>query len=165
MIRIRPSMPGDYWLFLDDLRQVEVDEFAALGTDSEHCMRLGLLAGGARTVFINEEPAAMFGIVDYGDYNFVWAVFTRAIERHPIAFLRESKRLADSFDREVVNYVDARNLKAVKWFQWLGFEVSDPEPYGPKGLLFHRFTNRSGLKHLEGAMVEVPADGEERKVA
>jgi hypothetical protein len=74
-----------------DLRQVEVDEFAALDTDSERCMRLGLLAGGARTVFINDEPAAMFGIVDYGDHNVVWAVFTRAIERHPIAFLRESR--------------------------------------------------------------------------
>lgn len=165
MIRIRATMPGDYWLFLDDLRQVEIDELAALGTDSEHCMRAGLLAGGASTVFINEEPAAMFGIVDYGDYNIVWAVFTRAIERHPIAFLRESKRLALAFDRAVINFVDARNVKAVKWFRWLGFEVSEPEPYGPQGVLFHRFTNRRDLKHLEDAMVEVLADGEDRKVA
>jgi hypothetical protein len=165
VIRIRPTMPGDYWLFLDDLRQVEIDELAALGTDSERCMRLGLLAGGARTVFINDEPAAMFGIVDYGDHNIVWAVFTRAIERHPVAFLRESKRLADAFDREVENFVDARNVKAVKWFRWLGFEVSEPQPYGPEGVLFHRFTNGGRLKHLESAMVEVLAEGDVRKVA
>lgn len=151
MIRIRPSLPGDYYLLLPDLREEEVREFEALGTDCEHCMRLGLLVGGAQTVFINEEPAAMFGIVDYGDHNIVWAVFTRAIERHPIAFLRESKRLADAFDCEVMNYVDARNVKAVKWFRWLGFEVSEPEPFGPHGVLFHRFTNVREARTAEAA--------------
>ena len=151
MIRIRDSLPGDYWLLLTDLRQAEVDELEVLGADSEECMRLGLLAGGARTVFIDEEPAAMFGIIDYGDHNVVWAVFTRAIDRHPIAFLRESKRLADGFGRDVVNYVDARNVKAVKWFRWLGFEVSAPEPYGPAGALFHRFTNARAAHQAEAA--------------
>ncbi len=165
MIRTRPTLPGDYWLFLDDLRQAEIDELAALDTTCERCMRLGLLAGGAQTVFINDEPAAMFGIVDFGDFNQVWAVFTRAIDRHPIAFLRESKRLADTFPCEVVNFVDARNVKAVKWFRWLGFEVSEAEPFGMNGELFHRFSNRRGLDHLEGAIVEVFADGTERKVA
>jgi hypothetical protein len=159
VIRIRASLPGDYWLLLTDLRQVEVDELAALGVDSELCMRRGMLAGGARTVFIDDEPAAMFGIIDYGDHDVVWAVFTRAIDRHPIAFLRESRRLAEAFDREVVNYVDARNEKAVKWFRWLGFDVSEPEPYGPAGALFHRFTNARGLEHLEGATVAVLEDG------
>jgi hypothetical protein len=151
MIRIRESLPGDHYLLLGDLRQAEVDELTTLGVDSELCMRMGLFAGGARTVFINDEPAAMFGIIDYGDHNVVWAVFTQAIDRHPIAFLRESRRLAEGFDREVVNYVDARNTKAVKWFRWLGFEVSDPVPYGPNGALFHRFTNARDAQHAEAA--------------
>lgn len=151
MIRIRDSLPGDYWLLLTDLRQAEVDELEALGSDSEHCMRFGMLMGGARTVFIDEEPAAMFGAIDYGDACVVWAVFTRAIDRHPIAFLRESKRLAAALDRTVINYVDARNVRAVAWFRWLGFEVSEPEPYGPKGLLFHRFTNARAARHAEAA--------------
>lgn len=151
MIRIRASLPGDCWLLLSDLRQVEVEELAALGVDSELCMRRGMLAGGARTVFINDEPAAMFGIIDYGDHNVVWAVFTRAIDRHPVAFLRESRRLAQAFDRDVINYVDARNVKAVKWFRWLGFDVSESEPYGPAGALFHRFTNARDVQNAEAA--------------
>ncbi len=93
----------------------------------------------------------MYGIINYGDHSVVWAVFTRAIERHPIAFLRESKRLADAFPCEVVNHVDARNVKAVKWFRWLGFLVSDPEPYGPNGALFHRFTNAREAQQAEAA--------------
>jgi hypothetical protein len=76
----------------------------------------------------------------------------RAIDRHPIAFLRESRRLADAFDREVVNYVDARNVKAVKWFRWLGFAVSEPVPYGPAGVLFHRFTNARDASTRRGGI-------------
>jgi len=157
MIRIRPTLPGDCWLLLADLRKAETDEFDALGVNSELCMRMGMLNSDARTVFIDDEPAAMFGIIPYEDHNVAWAVFTHAIERHPIAFLRESRRVADSFDCAIVNYVDARNTKAVKWFKWLGFHVWEPEPYGPHGALFQRFTNR--LQHLEGATVTVIADG------
>jgi hypothetical protein len=65
--------------------------------------------------------------------------------------LRESKRLAESFPCEVVNYVDARNVRAVKWFKWLGFEVSEPEPFGLNGELFHRFTNAREVHRAEAA--------------
>lgn len=140
MIRSRPTLPGDAWLFTD-LREPEVTELAALGVTSHECMRLGMMYSNAQTIFFNDEPAAMWGITAFEGHNVVWAVFTRAIDRHPIAFLRESKRLAESFHCEVVNYVDARNTVAVKWFRWLGFEVSAPEPYGLNGELFHRFTN------------------------
>lgn len=156
MIRSRPTLPGDSWLFTD-FRAEEIAEFAALGATSEECMRLGMLYSNAQTIFFDDEPAAMWGITAYEDHNVVWAVFTKAIERHPIAFLRESRRLADAFQCAVENYVDARNRKAVKWFQWLGFEVSEPVPYGIHGELFHRFTN--AREHLEGAEVAVIEDG------
>lgn len=156
MIRTRRTLPGDCWLFTD-LRDAEVHEFAALGATSEECMRLGLLHSDAHTIFFNDEPAAMWGITAFEDHNVVWAVFTKAIDRHPIAFLRESRRLAEAFPCEVVNYIDARNVKAVKWFRWLGFEVSEPVPYGIHGELFHRFTN--ARDHLEGAKVTVIEDG------
>lgn len=150
MIRSRPTMPGDRWLF-SDLRDEEVQEFQALGVTSEECMRLGSAFCDAQTIYFNDEPAAMWGISHFEDHNVVWAVFTKAIERHPIAFLRESKRLADAFTFEVVNYVDVRNTKAVKWFRWLGFEVSDPVPYGLNGELFHRFTNAREIRRAEAA--------------
>lgn len=140
MIRSRPTLPGDCWLFTE-LRDAEVLEFAALGVTSFECMRLGMLYSDAQTIFFNDEPAAMWGISRFVDHNVVWAVFTKAIERHPIAFLRESRRLAETFPCTVENYVDARNTAAVKWFRWLGFEVSEPVPYGANGELFHRFTN------------------------
>jgi len=40
------------------------------------------------------------------------------------------------------NYVDARNVKSIKWLRWLGFQLDEPAPYGVRGLPFHRFELR-----------------------
>jgi len=136
---IRESLPGDRWLILADLRDEEVTELAALGHSCDDCMRIGLAYSRSHTVLLSDEPAGMFGVMHYEDHNVLWGVFTRAIERHPIAFLRASREWIGALPVDVVNYVDARNTKAVKWFEWLGFEVSDPVPYGVNGELFHAF--------------------------
>lgn len=137
MIHIRPTLPGDSWLIRADLREAEVLELAALGHTCEECMTLGLASTGAQTFFIGDEIGGMFGVSD----GVLWGVFTNEIDRHPLAFLRASRRYISSLDIEVTNYVDARNAKAVRWFRWLGFDVSAPEPYGINGALFHKFTN------------------------
>lgn len=136
MVRVRPSLPGDSWLIRADLRQAEVNELAAIGHTCEECLRLGMLYSQAETIFIEEECAGMVGVME----GVLWGVFTKVIERYPIQFLRLSRRWIASLG-PVENYVDARNTQAVKWFRWMGFEVSQPVPYGIHGELFHRFTN------------------------
>jgi len=138
MVSVRPTLPGDTWLILGSLRAPEVAEFDALGVTSEDCMRLGLSMSEASTFFIEGEPAGMFGVADFGDYHVPWGVFTTAIDRKPIAFLRFAKRWMKNMKRPAVNYVDIRNERAVRWFGWLGFEVSQPVPYGMKGELFRQ---------------------------
>ncbi|MNC81827.1 hypothetical protein D3C75_1350850 [compost metagenome] len=39
----------------------------------------------------------------------------------------------------LTNYVDARNLAAIRWLQWLGFRMDSPVPYGPHRLTFRQF--------------------------
>lgn len=153
MIRSRPTLPGDRWLFTD-LREAEMAEGEAIGETSAECMRVGLLYSDAQTIFFNDVPAAMWGICHFPDFNLVWAIFTKEIERHPIAFLRESRRLKDAFTCDVENYVDARNVAAVKWFKWLGFEVSEPVPYGRRGELFHRFTHVCSAERARAELEE-----------
>lgn len=138
MVEIRPTLPGDSWLILANLRQSEVDELDALGVTSEQCMRYGLMCGNSSTVFINDEPAGVFGIIDYGSYQVPWAVFTQTIDKYPIAFLRAARRWAKGLDNTTVNYVDVRNARAVKWFAWLGFAVSEPIAYGLDGEPFNQ---------------------------
>lgn len=47
--------------------------------------------------------------------------------------------LLTRFDR-LENYVDARNVKSIRWLKRIGFIVHDPVPCGHAGLPFHRFT-------------------------
>lgn len=138
MVTIRPTLPGDCWLILSNLRQCEVDELTALGHTSEECLRLGLLYGDAHTVFIDGEPAGIFGITQYTDCAVPWAVFTPVIDQRPLAFLRACREWARHRCGTMVQVVDARNAAAVKWFTWLGFDVLEAEPLGLNGEPFHQ---------------------------
>jgi hypothetical protein len=43
----------------------------------------------------------------------------------------------------LVNWVDARNTAAVRWLQRIGFELDQPAPRGPAGVMFRRFSLRA----------------------
>lgn len=43
----------------------------------------------------------------------------------------------------LVNYVHADNDVAVRWLRRAGFKLHQPEPYGARGELFHRFEMRA----------------------
>ncbi len=138
MVDIRPTLPGDTWLILSNLRAAEVAELDALGVTSEECMRIGLSCSDACTMFIDGQAAGIFGLMDFDDYQVPWGVFTTVIDRHPIAFLRAAKRWALKLSGTTVNYVDVRNERAVKWFAWMGFTVSEPVPYGVNSEAFRQ---------------------------
>ena len=76
-----------------------------------------------------------------------WMVTTDHIASDPRGFLRASKAvLAEMLQRhhQLINYVDARNVAAVRWLAWLGFTIDEAVPYGPQGLPFHKFHMSAG---------------------
>ena len=38
------------------------------------------------------------------------------------------------------NFVDARNMKSIRWLKHLGYAVGPPVPFGVAGLPFHPFS-------------------------
>lgn len=97
-----------------------------------------------KTALIDGEVAAMFGMT--GDlllpHGSPWLVTTAAVERVPVAFVREGKQaLAEMRGLKPVleNFVAASYTRAVRFVAVLGFEIDAPQPLGPKGALFHRF--------------------------
>lgn len=137
---LREAMPGDTWLMLPNVRQADIDELAAMGATPEQCLRLGIQKSErATTIFLYGEPAGIAGIIDYGEYRLPWGVFTEAIERHPIPFLRASRAWMRGVNGLLLNYVDARQEPTIRWLQWLGFAVDEPVPYGVNSELFCRF--------------------------
>ena len=94
-------------------------------------------------VVTDSDVLAMFGVhqmVAGRDIHNIWMLSGAAVESHPIAFLRlcklELEALLECWP-VLVNAVDARYAKALRWAKWLGFEVLPPIPYGEKGLPFH----------------------------
>lgn len=141
MLVVRDSMPGDTWLMLPTVRQADIDELAAMGATPEQCIRYGIqLSTQCVTVFLDGEPAGVVGVIDYEDYRLPWAVFTTAIERHPLPFLRGAKQWLKGIEGYLLNFVDARNTVTIRWLRWLGFTLdSEPVAHGVHGELFHRF--------------------------
>lgn len=103
-----------------------------------------------KTGSIDGEPVALFGVVKqsiiYGGLGNPWLVGTPQLEDHAIAFLRRCKgHVAEMLRVAPVleNYVDTRNLRAMLWLDWLGFELDPPQPYGVLQRPFHKFHMRS----------------------
>jgi hypothetical protein len=75
----------------------------------------------------------------------VWMLGSDKIDEFPITFLRHNKEyiqdMAEGYDL-LVNYVDSRNKKSIRWLKWLGFEIFPAEPAGILGIPFHRFEKR-----------------------
>lgn len=91
------------------------------------------------------EPACAWGISQAAPLTWTghpWLLGTPLLDAHALRILRVSKDYVESarlgYDR-LVNYVDARNEKAVKWLGWLGFTLDPPAPWGVERRPFRRF--------------------------
>ncbi len=89
--------------------------------------------------------ACIFGIgvrSVLSDYGVPWMLGSEDVVRHARRFLRGSRdyiaEMRNKYSR-LENYVDARNVDAIKWLAWLGFTLEAPEPFGVERLPFHRF--------------------------
>jgi hypothetical protein len=97
---------------------------------------------------LDGEPVVVFSASPAGEpgMGVVWLLATQEIERHPIRFYRESKRMfrnvAEKYET-LINWVDQRNTLSLRWLKWLGFEIEEPEPWGVLGLPFYRVCYRN----------------------
>ena len=99
----------------------------------------------AWVALVDGEPACAWGIsraTVLSDAGHPWLLGTPLLDAHPLRVLRVSRRyLSEVRDQYsyLVNYVDARNEKAVQWLGWLGFTLDPPAPWGIGRVPFHRF--------------------------
>lgn len=126
------------------LRDGDAAELAALGISQEDGLRAALArAVWAETYLIDSAPAAIVGLgrsALVGGHGVPWLLTGPAVERHRKIFLRESRRQVARMLAEVrplVNWVHADYGRAVRWLEWLGFELDPPRPLN--GAPFRRF--------------------------
>lgn len=110
--------------------RLEVEEADEFGLGPLAVLRASVaLSDSARTLLIDDVPAAVFGVT-HGHRP--WALTAEVVDRHPVAFFKASKRLlADMLRRypRLEQCVDARYERAVAWLAALGFTIAtDPHP-------------------------------------
>ena len=116
------------------MRKADADEVrASSGRSPADAMIYSLRKSShAWTAMIDGRPEVMFGV---GDLNILagvgapWLLGTEAVERHYVAFLRNSVGFRDQLLRRypvMRNFVDDRNKASKRWLTWLGAVMSDP---------------------------------------
>ena len=82
-------------------------------------------------------------LLDAGAVGVVWMLTTDAILRHKKSFFMAAKEFFPTlFDRwgTLVNVIDVRHEKALRWGKRMGFVFAEPRPLGVEGLDFQPFT-------------------------
>ncbi len=128
------------------IRDADRDELAALYAQApeEILTQSFCLSKLCWTGLVDDVPICMFGVVELEPgTGRPWMIGTTLLEKHQIVFLRNCRDMVEAmhlcFDH-LENYVDARNKMVITWLKWLGFKFDAPEPLGPLGLPFLRFT-------------------------
>ena len=146
-VRIVPALPCHVPRIAENARKAdEVELWAAACKSPADVMNQALDKSVlAWTGFIDGNPVCMFGVTPGAPLSgcgIPWMVGTRHLDRYAVLFLRRCRPVVEEmlshFDL-LHNYVDSRNVRAVRWLKWLGFEMSEPKPYGPFGVPFHAF--------------------------
>lgn len=94
---------------------------------------------------VDGEVACMFGIVspNFLDLTaYPWFLTTPLVEKHSRQFARACKTLLPELlaaHPKLVGMVDARHVLSVRWLQWLGATLGEPQPWGVAGEPFHHF--------------------------
>ena len=143
---------GDAEHLADNLRQADRDEVEAStgSTDMLACIHASV--GGSlycwSAVDQDGRLVAMLGVVAADLLNGLgvpWMLGTALVDQQQRALVRLSRayipRMRQALPK-LVNYVDARNERAIRFLRHAGFYVARSEPHGPMGLLFHPFIMR-----------------------
>lgn len=146
---IRRPRAGDVEQLAALMRPADVAELLALGVSPRQALRDSLAASTlAWAVELDGELAALGGVTEGertsflgpADFYVVWLLTGDAVNHHPGAFWRASRRVIRALlERFPVlgNMVDARYSAALRWAARLGAEVCPAVPWGASGLLFH----------------------------
>lgn len=153
---IRPVQPGDVEQLAQAMRPEDAAEVladAGLGPLEALQRSLGN-SFAAWSAELGGELAAMFGLVEGPrssmlgppDYDRIWLLTGRAVERFPLAYVRTVRALLAALLQlhpVLACRVDGRYLAMVRMASALGAEIGPPEPWGASGLPFHLVIWRS----------------------
>lgn len=108
----------------------------------EHILKNWLKMNGVRIGYLEDgTPVMVCGVMKVGDIGSIGMLATRDVEKELRSFLILGRRWVDlqlKKYKKLANYVYSENTKAIKWLEWLGFDVEKHSGIGSKFLRFER---------------------------
>ena len=104
-----------------------------------------MVSRDAKAGLINEKTVCIFGIGSVyllGNTGIPWALTSVIEKRYIYLFMKVSKVYIDYWKEQyslLTNVVDSRNIEAIKFIRWLGFDIKPAVPFGPDKVPFHSF--------------------------
>lgn len=145
---MREILPHDIDNIARNMRKADLSEMHAAGfVDPDRVLR-SLVAQSAysRVAIVDGEAVMMFGVQAKSMLSrdgLVWAVAAdNALPRHRRLFLEHSPRYVKAMLRlfpKLTNHVHAPNRTAVRWLQFMGFRLGEPERHPYTGEMFRPF--------------------------
>jgi hypothetical protein len=146
-ISYRPATASEVQELVPRLRQADIDECEALFGEGSVLVTTmhGLRPEGVSFVAVrNGITIAVFGVCpgEKKGIGVPWMVGTDELDQCGRELMEEARNCLKIWHRfypTLMNVVDARNTKSIRWLKRLGFTVRDPVPMGVGGLPFHPF--------------------------
>ncbi len=129
-----------FWL-ANNMGEEDRAECAALGLGPLRALELGLdhsVAAWTALKVPEHRPLCIFGVMPLGGVlsgvGAPWFLSTPELRKYAIRFLKDCDdyllRMLDIFPT-LVEWIDVRHTRGVKWVRWLGFELTGPVAWGP----------------------------------
>lgn len=133
---------------LPNIRQADRDAWLAEAglTPEEFLPILLRSAGESWTVMVDARVVCIFSVLQHAEdrsIGFPYFVCSREAEHHAGEMLERFKSVLNVMQQYyscLMNYVDVRNRKTIRFLRRIGFTVHPAQPYGAKGMLFRKFT-------------------------
>lgn len=146
----REVRSGDIEHVAANLRQADRDELiASSGPDMDPVDILAKGVMNATQVWTattrDHEPCLIFGVNPIcllSGLGSPWALGTDRVFEYPGALVQSGRRYIATMAQHhphLVNYVDARNTRSIRWLRRMGFTIHPAKPHGPMRMPFHRF--------------------------
>lgn len=122
----RSGTMKDGLVILANLREQQCRSLDKLKLDPIKLLENALVSGPVVTVLVDDRPAAMYGVLSNTLLGLpkIWVISTPLVEREPIAFLRNSRRILQEFYESygtLIGMVDREFERSCAWLRWCGF--------------------------------------------
>lgn len=149
-VTVRPIQEGDAEALFNNLRPADCDELMAMSGEVYFSIKWSIMCSRFSWAFeVDGELACLLGIVEgsmISSFGIPWMLGTTVLDKNVGVLIRHSRKYYEEVKGKyahLVNFVDARNTKSIRWLKWLGFEFGEKQLMGVANMPFYRFELRS----------------------